>query len=389
MKKINNFFIIILLISFALIAKAHSKILSIGSSNAKVTVKVFSSLTCPHCANFHNSIFNNLKKEYIDKGLVRFEHHAFPLDLAALNAEVVVRCQSSNDKKFRLLEEIYKKQKFWAVGSDIDKINDLIKEVGTSLDLTEDKMNECLKDPSAQDEILNQRIEAQKKYKIESTPTIMINEKKYTNDPPATFSDFWDVEKFPGRRSLPDDPAAVLEAALIADGVPKEDVYRVLSSSEGIHRALNKVKEIKDHIAFWWSSGAQPVQALASGEIDMAIGWNGRFQSGIDNGLSIEMAWGDSISHVGYIMMVNGAPNSQEAIKLLNYIIEPEKQARISHFISYGPTSDKALQYIDAKTLKKLPSTKERMNNTLFMDISWWSRNSEQVLEAYLSLIQD
>ena len=181
MKKINNFFITVLLVLFAFIAKADCKILSIGSSDAKVIVKVFSSLTCPHCANFHNSIFNNLKKEYIDKGLVRFEHHAFPLDLAALNAEVVVRCQSSNDKKFRLLEEIYKKQKFWAVGSDIDKINDLIKEVGTSLDLTEDKMNECLKDPSAQDEILNQRIEAQKKYKIESTPTIMINEKKYTN----------------------------------------------------------------------------------------------------------------------------------------------------------------------------------------------------------------
>ena len=181
MKKINNFFITVLLVLFAFIAKADGKILSIGSSDAKVTVKVFSSLTCPHCANFHNSIFNNLKKEYIDKGLVRFEHHAFPLDLAALNAEVVVRCQSSNDKKFKVLEEIYKKQKFWAVGSDINKINDLIKEVGTSLDLSEDKMNECLKDPSAQDEILNQRIEAQKKYKIESTPTIMINEKKYTN----------------------------------------------------------------------------------------------------------------------------------------------------------------------------------------------------------------
>ena len=181
MKKINNFFITVLLVLFAFIAKADGKILSIGSSDAKVTVKVFSSLTCTHCANFHNSIFNNLKKEYIDKGLVRFEHHAFPLDLAALNAEVVVRCQSSNDKKFKLLEEIYKKQKFWAVGSDINKINDLIKEVGTSLDLSEDKMNECLKDSSAQDEILNQRIEAQKKYKIESTPTIMINEKKYTN----------------------------------------------------------------------------------------------------------------------------------------------------------------------------------------------------------------
>ena len=215
------------------------------------------------------------------------------------------------------------------------------------------------------------------------------SKKKYTNDTPTTFSDFWNVEKFPGRRSLPDDPAAVLEAALIADGVPKEDVYQVLSSSEGMSRAISKVKEIKDHIAFWWSSGAQPVQALASGEIDMAIGWNGRFQSGIDNGLSIEMAWGDSISHVGYIMLINGAPNSQEAIKLLNYLTEPERQARISNFISYGPTSEKALQYIDATTLKKLPSTKERMNDTLFMDIKWWSRNSEQALEAYLSLIQD
>ena len=79
------------------------------------------------------------------------------------------------------MEEIYKKQKFWAIGSDIDKINDLIKEVGVSFGLTEDKMNTCLKDNNAQDEILNQRIEASKKYKIDSTPTIIINEKKYTN----------------------------------------------------------------------------------------------------------------------------------------------------------------------------------------------------------------
>ena len=115
--------------------------MSIGSPDAKVTVKVFSSLTCPHCATFHTSIFNKLKKEYIDEGLVRFEHHAFPLDLAALNAEVVVRCQTDNEKKFKLLEEIYNKQTFWAVGSDINKINDLIKKVGSDFDLTEEKMN--------------------------------------------------------------------------------------------------------------------------------------------------------------------------------------------------------------------------------------------------------
>ncbi len=181
MKEINKLFKILLLIFFAFSVKAESKALSIGSSNAKITVKVFSSLTCPHCANFHTAIFNNLKKDYIDKGLVRFEHHAFPLDLAALNAEVVVRCQTNNDKKFELLEEIYNKQKFWAVGSDINKINDLIKQVGANFDLTEEKMNSCLADDSAQDEILNQRIDAQKKYKIDSTPTVIINEKKYTN----------------------------------------------------------------------------------------------------------------------------------------------------------------------------------------------------------------
>ena len=181
MKEKSKIFKIIFYFIFALTAKAESKILSIGSPNAKVTVKVFSSLTCPHCANFHIKIFENLKKDYIDKGLVKFEHHAFPLDLAALNAEIVVRCTADNNKKFQLLEEIYNKQKFWAVGSDINKINDLIKEVGINFDLTKEKMNKCLKDNSAQDEILNQRIEAQKKYKIESTPTIIVNEKKYDN----------------------------------------------------------------------------------------------------------------------------------------------------------------------------------------------------------------
>lgn len=180
MDEIRKIFKTAFILIFIFSAQAESKILSIGSPNAKVTVKVFSSLTCPHCATFHTSIFNKLKKEYIDEGLVRFEHHAFPLDLAALNAEVVVRCQTDNEKKFKLLEEIYNKQTFWAVGSDINKINDLIKKVGLDFDLTEEKMNACLENSNVQDEILNERIEAQKKYKIESTPTIFVNEKKYS-----------------------------------------------------------------------------------------------------------------------------------------------------------------------------------------------------------------
>tara|TARA_Y100000591_G_scaffold202738_1_gene175472 strand:- start:192 stop:785 length:594 start_codon:yes stop_codon:yes gene_type:complete len=176
---IKIFFSIICLILVVFPVKAENKTLSIGNAEAKVVVKVFSSLTCPHCANFHNSIFNKLKKEYIDQGVVKFEHHAFPLDLAALNAEIVIRCHVDNDKKFLLLEKMYKKQKIWAVGSDINKINDSIKKIGLETTLNNKKMDKCLKDEKSQDFILNQRIEAQKKYKIDSTPTIFINEKKY------------------------------------------------------------------------------------------------------------------------------------------------------------------------------------------------------------------
>ena len=181
MKEINKlFYKAIFLIFFIFTAQAESKVLSIGSPEAKVTIKVFSSLTCPHCASFHTNIYEKLKVEYIDKGLVKFEHHAFPLDLAALNAEVVVRCQENNSRKFDLLTEMYNKQTSWAVGSDINKINELIKKVGLNFDLTDEKMDKCLKNDQSQDEILEQRINAQKKYKIESTPTIIINEKKYS-----------------------------------------------------------------------------------------------------------------------------------------------------------------------------------------------------------------
>ena len=180
MKEINNFFKTVLVIFLFFTVQAESKILNIGNPDAKVAVKIFSSLTCPHCANFHEVIFDKLKDEYIEKGLVRFEHHAFPLDLAALNAEIIVRCQTNNDTKVKLLGEIYKKQTFWATGSDINKINNLIKKVGLDFGLPENKMDECLKNSDAQDEILNQRIEAQKKYKIDATPTIFVNEKKYS-----------------------------------------------------------------------------------------------------------------------------------------------------------------------------------------------------------------
>ena len=183
MKEINKFlYKVIFFILLAFSVNAESKVLEIGSPDAKITVKVFSSLTCPHCASFHKNIFEDLKKEYIDKDLVRFEHHSFPLDLAALNAEIIIRCLGDADKKFQLLSEIYKKQNQWAVGSDINIINESIKKIGLDAGLSNDKMDSCLKNESAQDQILNERIEAQKKYEIQSTPTIFINEKKYKGE---------------------------------------------------------------------------------------------------------------------------------------------------------------------------------------------------------------
>ena len=175
-KLIKNFFLIaILFITTNCDQSSQTK----TYSNKLVTVKVFSSLTCPHCANFHEKIFENLEKDFINKGLVRFEHKGFPLDLAALNAEKILRCKTSSEINLQFLSEIYKKQNKWAIGSDINIINDSIKKIGKNFGLTDSQMNKCLENKSLEDKILNDRIDYQKKYKISSTPTIYVNEEKY------------------------------------------------------------------------------------------------------------------------------------------------------------------------------------------------------------------
>ncbi len=179
MKKINKLFYIVILLIFIISPVKAKDILQMGALNAKVTVKVFSSLTCPHCANFHLNIFENLKKDFIDKNLVKFEHHSFPLDLAALNAELIVRCHNDSKKSFQLLGEIYEKQNDWTTGSDINVINESIKKIGLESGLSRNSMKNCLENETLQQQILNERINAQKNYQITSTPTIYINKKKY------------------------------------------------------------------------------------------------------------------------------------------------------------------------------------------------------------------
>ncbi|AXC50514.1 ABC transporter substrate-binding protein [Paracoccus suum] len=210
----------------------------------------------------------------------------------------------------------------------------------------------------------------------------------FPNGGPKTFADFWDVEKFPGKRAMPDKPSTVLEAALLADGVAPADVYKTLDTEEGMKRALDKISALKPSISIWWNSGAQPVQAIGSGEVVMALGWNGRFQAGVDEGLPLAMSWDQSIAQVGYFMIVKGAPNKDAAVKFLNFIIDAKNQAEFSKYVAYGPVTEAALPLIDDERKARLPSTTERLANTLFLDIPWWGKNAVSAGEAYTMMMQ-
>jgi protein-disulfide isomerase len=170
---------IFLISLFLIIANCDQTKQGKNDSNSIVVVKVFSSLTCPHCADFHGTIYKNLEKEYINIGKVKFEHHAFPLDLAALNAEKILQCKPDPQTNMNFLTEIYKKQNKWTMSSDIKVINESIKKIGKRFNLTEKQMNKCLANEDLEEKILNERIEAQKNYKVKSTPTVYLNKKKY------------------------------------------------------------------------------------------------------------------------------------------------------------------------------------------------------------------
>ena len=176
LKIIKNILLISLLF---ILANCDQATQTKNNSNSILVVKVFSSLTCPHCADFHGRIYKKLENDYINTGKVRFEHHAFPLNLAALNAEKILQCTTETKTNMDFLTEMYKKQSVWASGSDIKVINKSIKKIGKEFNLTEDQMNKCLADQKLEENILNERIKAQKNYKVKSTPTIYLDEKKY------------------------------------------------------------------------------------------------------------------------------------------------------------------------------------------------------------------
>ena len=173
------FKLILIFIAFFSKSYAGTNLIVLGTNDAPIKIKIFSSLTCPHCANFHNKIFQKLKKEFIDTNNVKFEHHGFPLDLAALNAEKVLRCVENKEKRLDFLSKLYEKQDIWASGPDINSINSKLIKIANDYNLNDDKSNSCLNNEKLEDKILEERINGDKKYSIKSTPTVFINEKKY------------------------------------------------------------------------------------------------------------------------------------------------------------------------------------------------------------------
>ena len=152
-------------------------IFSIGSHEAKVKIKIFSSLTCPHCANFHIKVVSKIKENYIESGKVQLIFIDFPLDQASFNASKLLHCLDKK-KRINFLDIIYKNQKKWTAGSNIEDINKNLKKIVKNLGISSEKFDRCLINEKISDKILNKRIEANKKYSINSTPTIIINEKK-------------------------------------------------------------------------------------------------------------------------------------------------------------------------------------------------------------------
>ena len=182
--KIIFFYLLLSVKCFSDVSALNYKFITLGNDDAAVKIKIFSSFTCPHCADFHFNIIPKIKKKYVDAGKVQLIFIDFPLDQAAFNASKLLHCVDKN-KQINFMDIIYKKQKQWTDGINMDNINNNLKNIVKNLDINSPQFDKCLIDESISDKILNGRIDATRKYSISSTPTIIINEKKLEGS--ATF----------------------------------------------------------------------------------------------------------------------------------------------------------------------------------------------------------
>lgn len=206
---------------------------------------------------------------------------------------------------------------------------------------------------------------------------------RITEDPPQSWADFWDTEKYPGKRGLRRHPKYTLESALMADGVAPGEVYELLRTEEGVERAFAKLDEIKDDI-IWWEAGAQAPQLLAAGEVVMTNAWNGRISAAnVDDGRNFKIVWPESIYAVDSWVVLRGTPNQEAALQFITFASEPERQSKLPEAIAYGVTHKDAAEQIDKDLLADLPTAPDNLDAAIALDTEFWVENVERLTERF------
>ncbi|TCK31446.1 putative spermidine/putrescine transport system substrate-binding protein [Ancylobacter aquaticus] len=215
---------------------------------------------------------------------------------------------------------------------------------------------------------------------------LAFNTKKYGENGPKSWADFWDVEKFPGTRALRSHPMATLEAALLADGVPADKLYPL-----DVDRAFKKLEQLKPHVTVWWTSGAQSAQLLADGEIDMEMAWNGRVTAVIKEGAPIGYTFNQGFLQETSLCILKGAPNLDTSYKFLNAAISADIQANFPAYIDYGPGNPAAYKTgkIAPERAAQMPSSPDNAARQILISVGWWSSPAgEEAQKRWASFIQ-
>lgn len=222
-------------------------------------------------------------------------------------------------------------------------------------------------------------------YPFDSYGTVMAWNTKTMATPPKDWAEFWDVQKFPGKRALRANAQDLLEIALLSEGVAPADIYTTLSEDGGIERAVNRLAELKPSVAVWWTSGAQSAQLLKDGEADLVVTWNGRAKTVIEDGGAAGYSFKGAVIGTDCLGVPKGAPHKAEAMKLIAAMTSAEREAALTKYIAYGPVNPAAYEggLIPAERLKDLATAPENMGSAVFSDANWWMTHSEEAQVAF------
>ncbi|MDP2246390.1 ABC transporter substrate-binding protein [Pseudomonas sp.] len=198
---------------------------------------------------------------------------------------------------------------------------------------------------------------------------------------PTGWVDFWDVEKFPGKRGLRKGAKYTLEFALMADGVAPTEVYKVLATREGVDRAFRKLDELKPNIQ-WWEAGAQPPQYLVSGDVVMSSAYNGRIAA-VQDESNLQVVWNGGIYDFDSWAIPRGATNQELAKQFIAFSVEAEQQKIFAENIAYGPAKKQAIDLLAPERLSVMPTTPENIKDQVAIDVTFWADYGEQLEQRF------